>query len=450
MHRELPKEFLSAIQNKLGKETDRFIESMDENPTIAIRKNLSKLTHLTDEEIVPWAPHAHYLKERPNFTLDPLFHAGAYYVQEASSMFLYHVLKSLIPKPEQNMKILDLCASPGGKTTTILDYMKGNGLLVANEVIQSRIFPLIDNVIKWGYDNVVVTNNDGSTFGKKLPGFFDVIVVDAPCSGEGMFRKSENAIRDWNLENVELCSSRQRRILGDAISSLNRNGYLIYSTCTYNDEENIRNVEWLCNNFGLESIPIDSPKEWGIETIKLNDVSGYQFYPHKLKGEGYFISVLKSSQEREVGKMAQHSSLKVLDKNQRKVVEQWIDDSSNCYSTSKGEVYKYNESVYYHIHQLLQHTKVRYSGVKLGQVNKNIFIPNHALALENQGIYTGDSVLLEYEDAIGYLRKDLSKIDGSPKGWLKVTYQNMGIGWLKNLGNRINNYLPKEMRIKNL
>jgi 16S rRNA C967 or C1407 C5-methylase (RsmB/RsmF family)/NOL1/NOP2/fmu family ribosome biogenesis protein len=449
MDRELPKEFLVSIENKLGNETTSFLASLDDEAVTSVRYNLRKPCQQETGEQIPWITNGYCLNQRPNFTLDPLFHAGAYYVQEASSMFLYHVLQELIPNPKEDLSILDLCAAPGGKSTTILDYLKGRGMLVSNEVIQSRVLPLVDNIIKWGYDNVVVTNNDGATFGKATRGWFDVMVVDAPCSGEGMFRKSENAIRDWSLDNVYLCSTRQRRILSDSIPALKEGGYLIYSTCTYNDEENIKNVVWLGQNFGLEPVNIKYSESWGIEAIKSNGYIGYQFYPHRLKGEGYFLSALVKRSPSETVKPINISSLKKTDKHQTKVLDKWIVSEKNTLANPNGDVFKYNEITCYYIHHLIAKAKVRYSGVRLGQINKNILIPHHALALENEGIFIGGTLDLNLHDAKQYLRKELLRVNSEQKGWLKVTYHDLGLGWMKNLGNRINNYLPKALRIKN-
>lgn len=449
MDRELPKEFLGSIKNKLGSETNSFLGALDGEPVTSVRYNLKKHCQQDPGEQIPWINHGYYLTERPNFTLDPLFHAGAYYVQEASSMFLYHVLREIIPDPSDELNILDLCAAPGGKSTTILDYLKGRGMLVSNEVIQSRVLPLVDNIIKWGYDNVVVTNNDGATFGKDMRGWFDVMVVDAPCSGEGMFRKSDNAIRDWSSDNVNLCSTRQRRILSDCVPALKEGGYLIYSTCTYNDEENIKNVAWLGQNFDLEPVKIKCPEDWGIETIESVGYPGYQFYPHRLKGEGYFLSVLVKRNPSETVNSIHTSTLKKTDKHQTKILDRWIIPGKETMVNAKGDVFKYNEFTSYSIHHLLSKAKVRYSGVRLGQINKNILIPHHALALENEGIYIGETIDLSVHDAKQYLRKELTKVNSEKRGWLKVTYQDLGLGWMKNLGNRINNYLPKELRIKN-
>ena len=241
----------------------------------------------TDFEKVPWHPQGYYLNERPSFTLDPVFQAGGYYVQEASSMFVAEAVRQTMDTSKP-LRVLDLCAAPGGKTTTLAAELTENSFLMANEVIKSRIPALKENLLKWGFTNYVVTNHDPETMAE-LEGFFDVVLVDAPCSGEGLFRKDDEAAKEWSVQHVELCSARQKRILKAAAFLVAPNGVLVYSTCTYNAQENDENVAYITKITELERIDLSLPTEFGIQATQ----GGAQFYPHKLKGEGFYLAVFR-------------------------------------------------------------------------------------------------------------------------------------------------------------
>src|SRR6478609_4586581 len=244
------------------------------------------------DEQVPWCAPGRYISKRPSFTLDPLFHAGAYYVQEASSMFIWQAVKQLVGTDTQK-KVLDLCAAPGGKSTLLASYFT-DGLVVANEVIKSRASILVENITKWGSDHVIVTNNDPSHF-QSLPGYFDLMVIDAPCSGSGLFRKDPDAINEWSIDNVQLCSQRQQRILADILPALKEDGLLIYSTCSYSVEEDEAIADWLVDEMNMESREIAVDSAWGIVETRsaIQQAYGYRFYPNKLKGEGFFIAAFQ-------------------------------------------------------------------------------------------------------------------------------------------------------------
>ena len=263
---------------------------------VSVRMNPAKQPMVNGEWAmdgeVPWCPNAYYLSQRPSFTFDPSFHAGAYYVQEASSMFVWHVMKELIGSDTEK-KVLDLCAAPGGKSTLLASYFT-KCMVVANEVIKSRAAVLVENITKWGADNVIVTNNDPSHF-QSLPGYFDVMVIDAPCSGSGLFRKDPDAIDEWSEDNVQLCSQRQQRILADVLPALKEDGLLMYSTCSYSEAEDEAIADWLVTEMQMESKTLQVPVDWGIvETLSpQKHASGYRFYPDKVKGEGFFIAVFQ-------------------------------------------------------------------------------------------------------------------------------------------------------------
>jgi 16S rRNA C967 or C1407 C5-methylase (RsmB/RsmF family) len=294
---QLPENFIRRITIDLKGEAQPFFQAMENEVPVSIRVNQSKNYHPENLQNVAWCNTGFYLPERPVFTLDPLFHAGAYYVQEASSMFLEQALKQSVDL-ELPLKVLDLCAAPGGKSTHLASLLSRDSLLVSNEVIRTRAKILAENITKWGNPNVVATNNDPADF-QRLPGFFDVVVVDAPCSGEGLFRKDPNAMYEWSEDNVALCASRQRRIVADVWDALKPGGHLVYSTCTYNRMENEDNLEWMENEMG--AIPLSLEITSFPEITKDNNLAGYHFYPHKTHGEGFFIAVLKKPEGEKPG-----------------------------------------------------------------------------------------------------------------------------------------------------
>jgi 16S rRNA C967 or C1407 C5-methylase (RsmB/RsmF family) len=290
-----PADFINDLHDSLGTErADRIVAALSAEPEVSVRVNPFKLSLKALREHfgplagdpVPWAAdEAFYLTERPSFTLDPLFHAGAYYVQEASSMYvgaLFERVKAALADGAggaSGLRVLDLCAAPGGKTTQLLSHLDSASLLVANEIVPARATVLAENVVRWGCSNVAVTSSDPAAFGA-LRGFFDVAVVDAPCSGEGMFRKDERAVAEWSRDNVRLCAARQRRILADAWPALTPGGYLIYSTCTFNRFEDEENVDWIARELGAECL------------------DQRHFYPGEDRGEGFFAALLRKEDGR--------------------------------------------------------------------------------------------------------------------------------------------------------
>jgi 16S rRNA C967 or C1407 C5-methylase (RsmB/RsmF family)/NOL1/NOP2/fmu family ribosome biogenesis protein len=445
----LPIDFRYKLKEEHPSYSDRVIEALSSSPaTLSIRYNLLKHETLNIESQVSWCGHAMYLDTRPSFTMDPLFHAGAYYVQEASSMILYYILNQLsIP---ENPHVLDLCAAPGGKSTLILDYLQEKGLLVANEVIKARSSILQENIMKWGYGNAIVTSNDPKDFGN-LPSFFDVVVVDAPCSGEGMFRKDTDAIGEWSSDHVHHCALRQQRIIADVIPSLKKNGYLIYSTCTFNHEENIDNILSFIDQYGFKSVDVPMDDSWGISKITKNDAIGFQFFPGITKGEGFFVAVLQKTDGDENGLLTKikKNKLQKPNKNADEILNKWVAESDRqLLMTEKGNVYSYNDAVYNNIEHFLLNLNVKYSGILAGNLQKNVFIPDHALALSH---IISDKIKfapLDKNEALQYLSRSLNAIKSPDQSWLLASYDGVALGWLKNLGNRINNYFPTELRIK--
>ena len=282
---KLPELFIERTKALLLDGYEAFEKALFSPPPVSIRVNNEKLDYQPSEDKVPWSENGYYLAERPLFTADPFLHAGVYYVQEASSMFLEYIAKVLFQNANT---VLDLCAAPGGKSSLLSQILPFDSLLVCNEVITSRALILRENIIKWGNSNVIVSNNVPKDFGK-LSSFFDVLVVDAPCSGEGMFRKNPKVAEEWSVQNVKINAKRQKDILQDSWNCLKNKGLLVYSTCTFNKEENEDNIAWIIENLGAKVLKIDVSQFDGI--VETN--YGYRFYPHKVKGEGFFISVLQ-------------------------------------------------------------------------------------------------------------------------------------------------------------
>ena len=272
--------------------------------------------------------------QRPSFTFDPLFHAGCYYVQEASSMFLEQALKQTVDLT-RSLKILDLAAAPGGKSTHIQSLISKDSLLVSNEVIRSRSNILKDNIIKWGCDNVVVTNNDPRDFAR-LENYFDVIVVDAPCSGSGLFRRDEEAIGEWSENNVQLCSQRQQRILADVWPALKKEGVLIYSTCSYSKEEDEEIIEWMNATIcQLAIVNWQLTNNWKI----VESTEGYRFWPDKVKGEGFFIACVKKMDGEDENEIRARKKIELLSKKEVEIVKGWVKETDHEFVKVLGSVY---------------------------------------------------------------------------------------------------------------
>lgn len=416
----------------------------------SIRLHPQKATALFPELAptpVPWNRHGYYLSARPSFTFDPYFHAGAYYVQEASSMFLEEALRQTTDL-SQPLKALDLCAAPGGKSTLIQAVLHPDSLLIANDVIKSRAGLLADNITKWGADNVVVTNNDPRDFAR-LEGFFDVMVVDAPCSGSGLFRRDPEAVEEWSQENVILCSQRQQRILADVLPALKPSGVLIYSTCSYAKEEDEDIMEWLLENFELENIPLSIDPAWNIITSVTDQYKahGYRFYPDQVKGEGFFIACFRKKGEEGITKKVRQQIATLPAKETARLLP-WLRDAANLtFVDHKGEVIILRSSIATELPVLQKKLYLRKAGVKAGQLTQKELIPDHQLALSTCISAGLPAVELPLEHALRYLRKEDLQLDLSLKGWTLMRYGGMNLGWAKVLPNRINNYYPKEMRI---
>ncbi len=409
-------------------------------------------------EPVPWSSFGYYLQERPLFTFDPLFHAGAYYVQEASSMFLEQALRQTtdLSRP---LRVLDLCAAPGGKSTLLESLLTAESLLVSNEVIRSRANILEENIIKWGSAGVVVTSNDPHDLGR-LENYFDVILVDAPCSGSGLFRREPEAVKEWSMDNVRLCSQRQRRILADSWPALRQDGLLIYSTCSYSREENEDIVDWMVEELGAKGCRLEVVPEWKIvETEGLAGAYGYRFYPDRVRGEGLYMACLRklggaafaASRKKERLRSAssgKKGSLERLSGKEMEKLGSWVRaDQGLAYFRHAELIHAIPEPLLPELSVLQSACYLRRAGVPLGKWSVKEFIPEHDLAMSTL-VHPGLPVVsLSREQALSYLRKDELVVESDHRGWMLVQYGGMNLGWIKVLPGRINNYYPKEWRI---
>ncbi|MFY7830054.1 MAG: methyltransferase RsmF C-terminal domain-like protein [Flectobacillus sp.] len=456
----LPQALLDSLSQVTGYQADSFIKTheLGDSPT-SIRINPSKIdippAHLKIQDPVPWNNNGYYLSERPAFTFDPYFHAGTYYVQEASSMFLEYAVRQSIDLNNE-LRVLDLCAAPGGKSTLLASLLNSDSLLVSNEVIKSRANILVDNMSKWGLTNTYVTNNDPKDF-SRIGGYFDLIVVDAPCSGSGLFRRDPEAVTEWSLDNVAMCSHRQQRILADVWDSLKEGGILLYSTCSYSEAENETIMDWILDNLSAKNIVLDKKDttvldQWGIiRTASAKHESiGYRFYPDQVKGEGFFLAAfqkIKADYQPFYQPRVKPQRTKSF-KQEKNILTHWIDDLEDKMWFEKNEnIYLINPEHEADLKVLQNNLYIKKAGILLGQMGAKDLIPEHELALSTS-ISTKVPVLdVSYEEAIAYLRKDDFVPDTPLRGWCGVAYEGHILGWGKALGNRFNNYYPKELRI---
>ena len=457
----LPQAFIERTRQLLGEGVyPQFEEALATDTPVSIRPNRTKCQLPVEGEPIPWATSGMYLKNRPTFTFDPLFHAGCYYVQEASSMFVERALKEYVKEP---VVMLDLCAAPGGKSTLCRSVLPEGSLLVANEVMRNRSQILAENLIKWGHPEVVVTNNDPADF-TELTHLFDVILADVPCSGEGMFRKDPVAVEEWSLENVDICWRRQRRILTDIWPALKPGGLLIYSTCTFNREEDEDNVAWIAKELGADILPVSIDESWNITGNLVGaDFPVYRFLPHMTKGEGFFLAVLRK-REGECDETPSRflKSPSRMDKKKKgkdnkqplvvpKEAKGWLDSASDYSLAMKETNVVAFPKAYQDEYALLQQTlKVIHAGITLGEIKGKDLIPHHSLAMSTA--LASDAFPkagVSYEQAIAYLRKEGLNLDADvPRGYVLLTYKGAPLGFVKNIGNRANNLYPQEWRIR--
>ena len=467
---QLPVDFSEYMRCLLGEDEYKALsDALQTESPVSIRVNPAKWSGKPVAETfepVPWAEGGYYLPERPAFTFDPLFHAGCYYVQEASSMFVQRVLKQYVPTA---CTMLDLCAAPGGKSTLARAVLPEGSLLVSNEIIRTRAQVLAENMVKWGHPDVVVTQN--------AP---DVILADVPCSGEGMFRKDADSIGEWSMENVGICWQRQRSIVSDVWDCLKPGGLFIYSTCTYNAWEDEENVRWMVQHLGAEPLVVPVEKEWGIrgDATSGDSLPVYRFLPSHLKGEGFFLAALRKpiANDDEAGcafclesvgntpdydkkgKKTSRTRGKELKGKSQKMVptsyescRMWLDNSDAYAWKVAGDTVVALPEKWSGIVDLLEkYLTILHAGISVASLKGRDWVPHHSLAMNRCLRRAAFPIVdVDYETAVSYLRHEAIVLDSSsPRGYLLLVYQGLSLGFVKNVGNRANNLYPAEWRIR--
>ena len=455
---QLPERFVERMRQELGEaEATALCEALATEPSTAIRLNTPKMSCPPFEaEAVPWSADGYTLPERPAFTLDPAFHAGAYYVQEASSQFAGYILSQAVGGRAQceGLRVLDVCAAPGGKSTHYASLVGEHGLVVANEINRSRAAVLADNARKWGLGNMVVTCNDSAHLGD-YEEWFDVVAIDAPCSGEGMFRKSEEACEQWSEANVKMCAERQWEIVENVFDTLRPGGVLIYSTCTFNRDEDEALVQRICDEWGEAIEPaqeVDVADEWGAVVGRVGAFQTFRFFPHRVKGEGMFMAVARKAGEpmsRHRMPKARREVIAAVEKRSEQELSRWVKEPKRMRFFSAGDtIYACWAEHYDEIKALSSRLAVIYSGVALGQIFKGKLKPDGALAfyvgLNRDAVATAE---LSLDEALQFLRKQDMSAEPFVEGVNMVLYKGLPLGFVKRVGARVNNMYPASLRI---
>lgn len=457
----LPTDFQIQMQHLLGPEEARLLcDSLTQSPApVSVRLNALKPPAglpAAERCEVPWCAQGRYLVERPAFAFDPLWHAGCYYVQEASSMFVEQAYRTLAAAGTPR-RVLDLCAAPGGKSTLWRSLLPEGSLLVANEPVRARAQILAENLTKWGHPDVVCTSAYPDEFAI-LGSFFDVVAADVPCSGEGMFRKDAGAIAEWSTAAVEHCAERQWQIVSDVWPSLRQGGYLVYSTCTFNRQENEDNVWRICQELGAELVPIAVEPTWNIA----GDTTGrglpvYHFFPHRAQGEGLFLALLHKTAEApdlrtKPSKRLRRESKPSTGFEGIREAGSWLLDHAQfeLWPADEAHLLAVRATLSDEVKRISQTVKTLTAGILLAERKGRKLVPQHALALSSQ--LRPDAfpqVELSRSDALAYLRREaLTLLPDAPRGYVVPTYEHQPLGFLNNLGARANNLYPSEWRLR--
>ena len=444
--RRLNNDFVASLDGFLpaGEAHELVAALSDTEPTVSVRLNTGKGgAPASGVARVPWCPPGMYLDERAAFTFDPHFHAGRYYVQDASSMFFYHVIKQLVKAP---VAYLDLCAAPGGKTTTAIDALPAGSLVVANEVVPQRALALRDNVARWGYPGTVVTRAMPAAIGTLGP-LFDVVAADVPCSGEGMMRKDEEAARQWSPALVAQCAERQRGIVADIWPALKPGGLLIYSTCTFNRHENEEILDLLIDTLGAEPVAVETPHEWGIAGGIDTPHPCHHFFPHRTRGEGLFVAVVRKPAGAVAPQRASKGGGKTPPFPQ---AMEWLSNPEQFAMRLKDDtIYAIPRGWEPLILLIEKKIPVLAMGVETATVKGRKIMPAHGLALSTA--LRADAFPtrgVDYATALAFLRGESFVVE-APRGPVLLAYEGSPLGFVNNLGNRANNLYPKPLRILN-
>lgn len=439
----LPETFIEQLRGLLPDEWEALAEAITSTePSVAVRVNSARGVGVpAGGRRVPWCSEGFYTDGRPAFTFDPDWHAGRYYVQDASSMFITHVIRHLVHEP---VRYLDLCAAPGGKTTAAMQALPAGSLVVANEIVPPRARVLADNVIRWGSPRCVVTSNAPAQVGK-LTRFFDVIAADVPCSGEGMMRKDDEAISQWSPTLVEQCAQRQREILADVWPALRPGGLLIYSTCTYNRQENEEIADFIVSQLGATSLDVPVEPSWNIHPAIGSECHCYRFMPHRVDGEGLFMAVFRKDGElsRELPRIKEKTSKKADE-----IGKNWLVSPDEYAIERQGDLsIAMPLDTSREIAALRASLNVLHAGIELATVMGRKTVPHHALAMSTaraEGAFPVCEV--DYPTALRYLRGESISVDG-PRGHVLIAHHGAVLGFANNLVGRANNLYPKPLRI---
>ncbi|MDE5813444.1 MAG: RsmB/NOP family class I SAM-dependent RNA methyltransferase [Muribaculaceae bacterium] len=406
---------------------------------------------------VAWCRSGRYVAERPSFTQNPLLHTGAFYVQDASSMVYESIVEKIMEwraarGEDETARITacDLCAAPGGKTTAILNALPNGSVMLANEFTSSRANILKENLCKYGYPDLIVTNTDTSRLAA-LKGRFDLVAVDAPCSGEGMMRKEEAAINQWSEGLIRQCAALQREILANAVEMLAPGGYLIYSTCTFNTTEDEDNAAWIASESGLESVDTGFAGKDGIQSRIKGDIHCLRFMPGFTRGEGLFVSVFRKPDDSD-GHIRQLKQKKTgKDKTNPRITamaKSWIEGDFEIINHD-GHLLALSASTAALLDAIPKGVRIMSAGVEVGEIKGKDLIPSHQLAMSTAMAHPFPEVELSKDEALLYLSKEAIRLpEETPKGFVTATYRGFPLGFLKNIGNRSNNLYPQEYRIK--
>lgn len=438
----LPSEFVQRIQNQ-HPQAHKIIEAFEDRASTSVRINPFKASSPLQNPL-PWCEQGFTLETRPRFTLDPRFHAGAYYVQDSSCMLLEAVLQQICPQPQ---RILDLCAAPGGKSTHLASLYP-QSLLIANEVIHSRVGILADNLSRWGHRQTWITQCDPQSWARR-PEHFDLIVVDAPCSGEGLFRKDPRARSQWSLEHVQLCQARQERILKHAWELLAPGGTLIYSTCTYNPGENQAQLQALLSR-GAEPLRWSLPDTWSVECFEIEGSTCLQTWPHQSTGEGFFLTAVQNPQNPQNTLHAPQAKRKSKRKKQTQHRAEesteslipWL-NAELALQAQGQEVWAYPKSMN------AWHSLPAFAPpLRLARLKGKTWVPHHHLA--HSPYYSGifPELHLDLEQSIAYLQGQSLEISAEHQGFVRLCYEGFALGWGKATQKRLNNLYPSPLRIR--
>ena len=454
--RALPVAFTERMRKQLGaEEAERLFEALDSVSPVAVRLNPAKCGDegvWSEGEVIEWSANGRKLKERPSFTLDTAFHAGAYYVQEAASQFIDYVISG---EELQGKRVLDMCAAPGGKSTIYSTAVGIDGLVVANEYVRTRANVLADNVRKWGMGNVLVTNNAPEHIAQ-FEGWFDVVAVDAPCSGEGMFRKEEVAREDWSEDAVKMCAARQLSIVREAWQSLRDGGLFIYSTCTFNEDEDEGLLRAFIEEVGEQFEPsqrVEIDDEWGIVRGEVGAFQTFRFFPHKTDSEGLFVAVARKAEPTtQRTPKARKKVMQEVDKISRKELSRWLQGAENfTFAMVADTIYAYRTEQFKAVQALSEGLTAIYSGVAMGQIFKGKLKPDWALSqyvvLERKAVAVEE---LDEARALDYLRKKDIAVGDMVEGMNLVTHKGRALGFAKKVGARCNNLYPNSLKIMNM